>query len=345
MKTLNQLLKIIDRLRKEDDALFERYPEEKSIDKVIDEFTTIINRRQDVERPIGRLELIKLILDLKVLKLDDVKKMYEVCGYPFYYKKTLGDYYDETLKMFVEYNLFDGEMPDNYRYVNEINYDEIEDNYEKYEYVLKNMYLTIYRLKCGKGIDEEENLLYNLAMLEDRFLDSSKNIKSILYPDCEEMDIFRNYLLKYDIENQGTYAPEYQEIIHVILLTILDNFYEDRKTCKMFRRVISDVPRSVYKKMFMDKLFVNEMFSYNYFESFYKKVFIGEDYEQKDKVLVDLFTKIFTNLKTINVPIEIPKAVAMKMNFKFLNLEVKEMVNYFKKIKYEIDKSYMNKLN
>lgn len=338
MANISKLLRIIEKLKKEEGALFERYPDEKSIDKVIDEFTTIITRRQDVEKPVNRLELIKLILDLKVLDLENVKKMYEVCGYPFNYKKTLGDYYDEALRIFVENNLFDGNLPDNYRYVYEINSIDIVDNYEKYEYVLKNIILTLYKMKFGKINGEEEHLLYNLAMLEDRFLDTDQNIKRLLYPNCKEMDAFRNYLLKYDEENQGTYAPEYQEIIHVILLTILDNFYEDRKTCKMFRRVISDVPRSVYKKMFMDKLFVTEMFSYNYFESFYKKVFLDDDYQEKEKALIDLFTIIFTNLKTINVPIEIPQTVAMKINYKFLGLEVKEMVNHFKKIKHEIDR-------
>lgn len=67
MANISKLLRIIEKLKKEEGALFERYPDEKSIDKVIDEFTTIITRRQDVEKPVNRLELIKLILDLKVL--------------------------------------------------------------------------------------------------------------------------------------------------------------------------------------------------------------------------------------------------------------------------------------
>ncbi|OLA10448.1 MAG: hypothetical protein BHW12_02785 [Coprobacillus sp. 28_7] len=155
MANISKLLRIIEKLKKEEGALFERYPDEKSIDKVIDEFTTIITRRQDVEKPVNRLELIKLILDLKVLGLENVKKMYEVCGYPFNYKKTLGDYYDEALRIFVENNLFDGNLPDNYRYVYEINSIDIVDNYEKYEYVLKNIILTLYKMKFGKINGEE----------------------------------------------------------------------------------------------------------------------------------------------------------------------------------------------
>ena len=340
MANFDKLLREIERLQSEDGSLFKKYPYEESIETVIKNFTTVVSRRQNVERPINRLELIKLILDLKVLKLEDVKIMYELCGYPFNYKKSLGDYYDEALKIFIEYNLYDGNICDDYRYVFEKNRIEIEDNYEKYEYILKNTYLTLYRMKYGKNLTEEEHLLYNLAMLEDRFHDTNRNIKKLLYPNCNEMDALRECLLKYDEENQGTYAPEYQEIIHVFLLTVLDNFYENRRMCKVFRRVISDVPRSVYKKMFMDKLFVNEMFSYNYFESFYKKVFIGADYEKNDKMLIGLFRIIFTNLKTISIPIEVPKPIAIKVKYKFFDLEVEEMVSLFENIKHEIDKKY-----
>ena len=43
MANISKLLRIIEKLKKEEGALFERYPDEKSIDKVIDEFTTITN--------------------------------------------------------------------------------------------------------------------------------------------------------------------------------------------------------------------------------------------------------------------------------------------------------------
>lgn len=339
MTCLDKILIIIDKLI-EDKSLFEIDKNIAFIEKRIKDFKTLYSKRKDDY--IDRLDLIKLIIDLKVLNLEDVKQMYEACNYPFYYDKPLGDHYDVVLEMFVENNLFDGNLPDIYCFKNFKSQGyHIVDDHEKYETVFKYYLLTRYQESMCKFLSEEEHLVYNLAILEEGHLDVGDNIFDLIYPDCEELDKFRNYLLDYDMNCGGTHAPNYEDIIHIILLTVLDNYYEGKtKTIKGFRRVIADVSRSIYKKVFMNKVYLEEMFSHNFFENFYKKTFLGDDYEEKDRVITSLFKKIFANLKTVDLPVDLPDYICERINYKFINLPVDEMVKIFKHIKHSIDAGY-----
>lgn len=322
---------------KDNNLLYSRTSKEDTLDDIILEFSKRYSR---LEKAIGRLELIKFIIRIKVLKLEDVKKIYEICNYPFDYENNLYDYYDIALKIFIENELYDGQLPDNAHF----KYDKtqlIDDDISKYEIVLQNLIYRLYVEKDGKIGTEEENLLYNLCILEQGFYDTERNIFDLMYPDSLELTNLRSYFLEYDISGLGTSAPLYEDFIHVILLTILDNFYETRKTIKNFRRVISDIPRSIYKRSFMNKMFIEDLFSYNYYEAFYKKTFIDTDREVREKTLLNLFKTIFENLKNVQMPIGLSPEMTSKVKYAFFKLSCEEFENMFLQIKHSIDAKYL----
>ena len=222
---------------------------------------------QNVENDvIDRIYLIKLIIDLRIDDLEEVKSIYEFFGFPFDYKVPLSDLYDETLMQFVKNNLYDGQLIDDISY-----YDsdfKIENNQEKYEWLLKQI-IDLDRGNKPYG-DCYDNFLYDLYYKVNWHFDMKGNAYDLIYLELDEdYQKLREYIGEFEKDN-STYPILIEEFINTILIVFFENYYNNtfsqKKKKILFRASIESIPRDITKLAFMGKLYMNEMFSYDIFE-------------------------------------------------------------------------------
>lgn len=321
------------------------------------DFFDYYNKKAGNEWRFDQIDLIRLIIDLEVKDLDIAKKILNICNVSFDYELPLGNIYLEALHQFIKHDFYDGQLEDIYSYEYEKHY--ITDNHLKYEWLIKDLMYN----KRLNGLDLIENkktleqdvdkkqkteceliyknalvkqecsdFIYTLHLHKDRYLDTNKNISYLLYPMIDEYRAIRQNIEIYENENSRT-PIDVDDLINIIVITFIDNYYEKRKESKQFRRVIEDIINDDYKKAFMGWLYTENYFSYNYFEKFYYYVFLKTSKEENDKLFYKMFTRILVNILSIDYD---------GNHYEIQNLTESEIIRLLHMLKNDIDRKYVN---
>lgn len=213
------------------------------------------------------VKLIQLILNLKIKNLDEVKTIFESCDYPFNYNSSnFTDLYCVALKTFIEYDLYDGKMPDIYHFKNVNIYKNFstENDVEKYILLLYHILISQYNNKEMK--DTSEYFLYELHLnLETEYDNRPIPLHNqLFYPQkMPEYNYLRRFITLFEEKDNNEESTKListfslETLTKVFIVAFVDDYYLDMNEKKhkiSFRSTIADIQKSHYKRAFMEWL-------------------------------------------------------------------------------------------
>ena len=205
------------------------------------------------EHVISKRELIQIIIEMQIKDLEKVEAIFNA----FDYKNGLTTEHDIALKLFVEKDVYDGSMPNDFvneNFLDDYEYcdDEIQNNHCKLDLIIKKIVDSNFsniNFNSYKA-DNCENFLYSL--ISSTMTPSEFDIKESCEKELEEL---RRYFGEYEAQfidrdknsensnKKNRTAIEMDDFIKIVIMTFVKNYYSS--DTKSFRVVIDDMNKNI----------------------------------------------------------------------------------------------------
>ena len=260
------------------------------------------------EHVISKRELIQIIIEMQIKDLEKVEAIFNAFNYPFDYKNGLTTEHDIALKLFVEKDVYDGSMPNDFvneNFLDDYEYcdDEIQNNHCKLDLIIKKIVDSNFSNNNFNSYkaDNCENFLYSL--ISSTMTPSEFDIKESCEKELEEL---RRYFGEYEAQfidreknsensnKKNRTAIEMDDFIKIVIMTFVKNYYSS--DTKSFRVVIDDMNKNILSLAYMDSLYYRVPFSYDRFNQLFTFLFFNKNIEERKTFFFNLFNKIINNV-------------------------------------------------
>lgn len=281
--------------------LLDNYEETNSFDKkrqsIVNEFLREI--KKGTEGYTSKKRLIKLILDMEIDQLSFVEKLYSLFNYPFPYADGhLSDLYDETLRLFIDEKLYKEPLEDTFEALPYLD-DVKQSNYEKYK-ICFIRFVEHYIKKEKNNFNRYDNFISKLFM-KIYFDDSSENDEYLFEENDYAMDMIDIYDRYVDnLPKSSDKRIEFNQFKYVVLLSLLERiFISPNKEKNYFRQIIIKSNESYVVQALLDQINYENIFSYNFLNTFYHNIFLSDNQEQLNMLFINYFKEVLITLQDL----------------------------------------------
>ena len=314
------------------------------IETIVNTFIREVKRLKS--NTINKKKIIKLILELEINDLETVKQIYNLSGHPFDYEdEVLSDIYDETLRLFINEELYSEPLENTYGVIHDVN----QSNFEKYKIcflltleflVFKNKKLR-YKQKTNKKAIEDKKYqeLIDKIFVELYFSDAidCEEHESNLFDVVDNYTNFETIYLEYEnslCKSTKKYV-QLRQLQMIILLGILELIYKPKfKSSNIIRTTLNNAKNNYIHQALINIINYDDDISFNMVLSDYEQMYLNEDEEKNHQTFINYFTEVIISLKDLLKEIdELNKYPELE------KLSNQYIINYVTKYKKLIDKS------
>ncbi len=267
-----------------------------------------------ISKRIKKKRIIKFVLETEINDLEHVQRIYNLLGYPFPYNdQRLSDIYDQTLKLFIEEDLYNGYLESTSMSMpiesieNEIEEREKEfwlnrkdkivsqSNHEKYK-ICFYYFLDSYNKKFGI-----KNKFYKIIEMLYQKIHFDEEIESQIFEESDYYDDIENIfeLKVYGIDENKKITINFDKFRLAILLGLLDYILNNNKGKHKFTRINEMKKDSYISEAFLDTINYDDDFSHDKLRKEYSLLFIIDNREEKNEIFINYFTDCLYNLQNI----------------------------------------------